>query len=54
MKIVIYSLNDVSTKFIYWKKMTLSRKYLKIIHKFCIAKIAPQRWGKTCMRQHQY
>jgi hypothetical protein len=26
--------------------MTLKRKYHKIIHKFCITKIVPQRWGK--------
>ena len=27
--------------------MTLKRKYHKVIHKFCITEIAPQRWGKT-------
>ena len=78
MKIVIYSLNDVVTKFIYqleenchwyikWhskdnttksytnfvlQKVALKDEehiyaYHRIIHKFCITKIAPQRWGKT-------
>ena len=57
MKIVIYSLNDVITKFIYWKKIVIDtlndtqKKYHKIIHKFCITKIAPQRWVKTCNQE---
>ena len=32
--------------------MTLKRKYHKIMHTFCITKIAPQRWGKTYIRQN--
>jgi hypothetical protein len=57
MKIVIYSLNDVVRKFIYWKKIvidTLNDTQKKITQnptQILYYKIAPQRWGKTYIRQ---
>jgi hypothetical protein len=53
MKIVIYSLNDAVTKFIYWMNIvidTLNDTQKKIPQNHTqsiITKIAPQRWGKT-------